>query len=229
MHWTRQNTRSSHVNALTLRTTDPVSGQPALKSGSVAARRYEAKWYGYLASVNAIDLDGLTNGEYAAKARTVTGYQAEIAGLHAAPSGDALTALFRQMTGRTLGEIAQVSDVKTGQTRLALTHEGQLVAALFMGPAPVSLSRAAVINTIGTQTPALMALAGRASAGMVDDGAIVCACFSVGVNALTRAIEAGAQSVAELGERTCAGTNCGSCRPELAAFLKVARPRIAAE
>jgi assimilatory nitrate reductase catalytic subunit len=43
-----------------------------------------------------------------------------------------------------------------------------------------------------------------------------------------RAIEAGeVTTLAEIGAALGAGTNCGSCRPELAALLD--RPRLAAE
>jgi assimilatory nitrate reductase catalytic subunit len=64
---------------------------------------------------------------------------------------------------------------------------------------------------------------------MPDNGAIVCSCFSVGTHAIRRAIAQGADTVAALGQRTCAGTNCGSCKPELAAFLAAIPARVAAE
>ncbi|MEH6648237.1 (2Fe-2S)-binding protein [Sulfitobacter sp.] len=43
------------------------------------------------------------------------------------------------------------------------------------------------------------------------------------------AIANGARNVAALGEETCAGTNCGSCKPELATLLAEASLRMAAE
>ena len=56
-----------------------------------------------------------------------------------------------------------------------------------------------------------------------DRGGEVCACFGVSMSAVTAAIDKGAVSLAALGAVTKAGTNCGSCRPELRALLRVAR------
>jgi assimilatory nitrate reductase catalytic subunit len=50
---------------------------------------------------------------------------------------------------------------------------------------------------------------------MVSSGPIVCACFGVGRNSISEAIAQGAVTAAEIGTRLKAGTNCGSCIPEL--------------
>ena len=59
-------------------------------------------------------------------------------------------------------------------------------------------------------------LRGTPPQGRQDEGAIVCSCFSVGVNTLTRAIsKQGLDTPEALGVALNAGTNCGSCVPEL--------------
>jgi assimilatory nitrate reductase catalytic subunit len=50
---------------------------------------------------------------------------------------------------------------------------------------------------------------------MANTGPIVCACFGVGRGTICDAIVGGAGSAAEIGARLKAGTNCGSCIPEL--------------
>jgi assimilatory nitrate reductase catalytic subunit len=50
---------------------------------------------------------------------------------------------------------------------------------------------------------------------LASAGPIVCACFGVGRTTICDAITAGAGSAAEVGVRLKAGTNCGSCIPEL--------------
>jgi NAD(P)H-nitrite reductase large subunit len=51
-------------------------------------------------------------------------------------------------------------------------------------------------------------------------GPIVCACFSVGLATIRAAIEAGAATnVEDIGKALRAGTNCGSCLPELKRIL----------
>ena len=62
-------------------------------------------------------------------------------------------------------------------------------------------------------------LLGKPLAGE-DPGRAVCACFGVGVNTLRQAIRDGQLgSVEAIGEALRAGTNCGSCIPELQSLL----------
>ena len=60
-----------------------------------------------------------------------------------------------------------------------------------------------------------MLLSGKAADGLASAGPIVCACFGVGRTTICNAVAAGANSAAEIGARLKAGTNCGSCLPEL--------------
>ena len=55
---------------------------------------------------------------------------------------------------------------------------------------------------------------------IADPGPILCSCFDVGVNTILTAIESqGLTTVEAIGEALQAGTNCGSCRPEIATLL----------
>jgi assimilatory nitrate reductase catalytic subunit len=58
-------------------------------------------------------------------------------------------------------------------------------------------------------------LSGKSMDGLASAGPVVCACFGVGRTTILAAIASGAGSAAELGLRLKAGTNCGSCIPEL--------------
>jgi nitrite reductase (NADH) large subunit len=51
----------------------------------------------------------------------------------------------------------------------------------------------------------------------------VCFCMNVSSGAITRVIQEGASSVAEISEKTCAGTACGKCLPQLGQMLKCAK------
>ena len=63
-------------------------------------------------------------------------------------------------------------------------------------------------------------LGGRRSGdGLAGAGPIVCACFGVGRNTINDAIKDGACSAADIGAALKAGTNCGSCIPELKRML----------
>ena len=60
-----------------------------------------------------------------------------------------------------------------------------------------------------------MLLSGKSSEGAASAGPIVCACFGVGRGTICDTIAAGARTAAEIGAKLNAGTNCGSCIPEL--------------
>jgi assimilatory nitrate reductase catalytic subunit len=53
---------------------------------------------------------------------------------------------------------------------------------------------------------------------------VVCACFGVGRATICDAIASGARSAADIGARLKAGTNCGSCIPELKRLVAESEP-----
>jgi assimilatory nitrate reductase catalytic subunit len=67
-------------------------------------------------------------------------------------------------------------------------------------------------------------LSGRSAAGVASGGPLVCACFGVGRDAIRRAVQGGATTVEAIGAAVKAGTNCGSCLPELRRMVASAEP-----
>jgi assimilatory nitrate reductase catalytic subunit len=61
-----------------------------------------------------------------------------------------------------------------------------------------------------------------------DRGGEICACLGVSIASVQTAIAEGAATLDAVGAMTRAGTSCGSCRPEIRALLRAARPRQAA-
>ena len=57
---------------------------------------------------------------------------------------------------------------------------------------------------------------------------MVCACHGVGLDVITASIAGGAHSVEAVGAACKAGTNCGSCIPEIRKLLPQALARSAA-
>ncbi|QFG35055.1 assimilatory nitrate reductase (NADH) alpha subunit apoprotein [Paracoccus pantotrophus] len=211
MHWTRETAPSGRVDALVPGTVDPVSGQPALKSAPVAIRPFAARWFGFAVSAGAIRPDC----DYWARATLPRGEQAELAGLEMPQDW---TAHARALFGLS-DEPLVLHDRARGQVRLAFLREGRLRAALFVAPGPVGLSRSHVAALLGEGGAEV--LAGRPGADRPDEGALVCACFGIGVNSIVRAIASQAlTSVEAVGQALRAGTNCGSCRPEIRALLE---------
>ncbi len=72
-------------------------------------------------------------------------------------------------------------------------------------------------------------LSGKSADGVGGAGPIVCACFGVGRTTICNAIASGQATVAGLGAELRAGTNCGSCIPELKRLIAQHGPQEAAE
>jgi assimilatory nitrate reductase catalytic subunit len=111
-------------------------------------------------------------------------------------------------------------DTAAGSRRFAAFAGRRLIGALFVAPDPVAVSRPWLAEQLEADFSApadrLRLLAGRAGAGKAERGAIVCACFDVGVNQIVQAASAGGcRTVEAIGAATQAGTNCGSCRGEI--------------
>ncbi|MFH1558114.1 MAG: (2Fe-2S)-binding protein, partial [Pseudomonadota bacterium] len=64
---------------------------------------------------------------------------------------------------------------------------------------------------------------GRRAGARGPCGPLVCACFGVPRGAILEAIAAGDRDSAAIGARLKAGTNCGSCLPEIGQILQDAR------
>jgi assimilatory nitrate reductase catalytic subunit len=225
MHWTDQFASNARVDALVGGATDPISGQPELKFTPVSARRYAAVWYGFAVSVRPLVSQGT---DYFAIAPAKKGWRAELAGL-AAPqdwAGSAQKILALDPSCEALA----YSDAASGQYRLVAFEAGRFVGALFVAREPVAVARAFFVEQLGREVPAgerLRQLSGRPGGETRDRGPMICACFDVGRNEILDAAHQGCGSVAAIGAKLKAGTNCGSCRGEIAGLLAGAKERSA--
>jgi assimilatory nitrate reductase catalytic subunit len=222
MHWSGEFAARARVGALVPGRTDPHSGQPALKAGRAEVRRHAAAWYGFAVS----RARPLASTDYWALAPTPFGWRAELAD---AARPDDWAGLARRLFAAPGAEAVACEDRARGTARIALVEGGRVVAALFAAAEPVAVARAHIVAAFETEAPPTL-LAGRPGAAQEDHGAIVCACFDVGVNTIVGAIARGEVACVEsIGAVLRAGSNCGSCRPELRTLLAVQAPKIAAE
>ncbi|WP_410217416.1 molybdopterin-dependent oxidoreductase [Paracoccus sp. (in: a-proteobacteria)] len=219
IHWSGLTGPSGRIDILVPGLTDPVSGQPASKSAQVTLAAYPAAWHAYLLTA----ADVTPDCSYWAKARVPGGWQIEMADV-------ATPADWLAWAERLLGLATSVllQDPGRGITRMAFHHAGGLKAALFVAPGPVPLARDHVAALLGGVAPDV--LAGHPPADQPDPGPTLCACMNVGRNTVLRALaQGGLDSVEAIGEALGAGSQCGSCRPELAALLSRNRAPLAAE
>ncbi|MBL4766500.1 MAG: molybdopterin-dependent oxidoreductase [Rhodobacteraceae bacterium] len=222
MHWSNTNAPTGRINACVPNVTDPMSGQPASKSTRVRAQRFSPDWYGFAAS--AAQMKPALS--YSAVARTTTGWRCELADQSTPDNWEHQA---RQILNLDDGSVSMMRDPSRGTVRVAI-HQGAVLKGLFFAsPRPVSVARDLVISKINQDVPALAALAGLPMADQPDPGPIVCACFNVGANPIRAAIQQGATTMVAVGQCTAAGTNCGSCKPELQALINASQLRTAAE
>ena len=238
MHWSEVWAARARVDALVSATLDPVSGQPASKSERAALRRWPAASHAFLVHERAphggrppaLRPEALRDafpGDYWALSPTPAGWRLELASL-AGPARlsrriDALLDATREGAARPLQGVAQEDLGHFGARRLLLDGT-RLVAAAFSGPEPLDLARGWLAGLVGGPVADAAfrhrLLAGRPCGDAADPGAAVCTCLGVGARALEAAVAGGCRSVAEVGRATGAGTNCGSCRPEIRRLLE---------
>jgi assimilatory nitrate reductase catalytic subunit len=217
MHWSDRYASLARVSALLGDARDPLSGQPELKHMPVAVHRYAPAWYGFALSREPLTVDGCS---YVARSRSQGHWRYELA-------GETLPASWSEWAEPLLGpsdERVELSDAGGGRYRGARVADERLQACLFVAttktlPSRTWLGALFAADVLGAAERAAI-LAGRPAKAGEETGPIVCACFAVGRSTLLRAIRTQELVSAEqIGKTLRAGTNCGSCVPELNALL----------
>ena len=222
IHWSHQNASAGRASALVHAVTDPISGQPDAKATRARVMPLAVKVQGMLLSRTNVDLAGAC---YWAGAAMPHGHLYHLAlDLDADACSDWSARVLPQ------GERLVLADPASGRLRVAVLRAGRLEAVLYLSSErePLSLDWIKACFGKSELAPAdrRALLAGRA-VDAVDEGPTVCACFGVGRNRIAACIAAGAASTQDIGARLRAGTNCGSCVPELKRLL-VERPAVPA-
>ncbi|MDO9427382.1 MAG: nitrate reductase [Methylobacterium sp.] len=221
-HWSDATASDARVGALVRGVPDPVSGQPELKATPAAVAPAPYRNRGFL----------LTRTEHTPPAgwwwarATVEGGS----GLQFATQ-ESSRAVALMMRGLFQGlELAEYADHARGHYRCAVYDGVRLVACLALAPSearPGWESAKAYFAADEIEPAARRALlSGRAESASA--GPTVCACHGVGLDVITGVIAAGAGSVEAVGAACKAGTNCGSCIPEIRKLLPQVLARNAA-
>ncbi|MCI4643495.1 MAG: molybdopterin-dependent oxidoreductase [Hyphomonadaceae bacterium] len=214
MHWTDRYSSSGRVDALVAPNTDPVSGQPESKHGTVFIAPLKAAWFGFMVTREALTPELLSELDYWAVAKAGSGWRYELAG----------SAEMSDWLGKAIpaDEALQLSS-RHDQLGRALVQGDRLEAAIIASSnGPVEADRtwlAGLLDLPIDGETRIGLLAGRPAMGK-SAGKIICSCLGVGSAAIQEAVHAGALSVDGIGAATGAGTNCGSCKPEIRAMLE---------
>ena len=222
MHWNDQFAAKARVDALVPAITDPVSGQPASKHVAARVARFEVARYGFAVLRNRPER---LDADYWAIAPANGGWRVELAFTDGERDWNALAHTLFGV--REDGGVLSYADREAGQLRFAAFTVDRLTGALFLATEPVAVSRNWAVDQLGVDFSERRArfavVAGRPGKGIVDKGATVCSCFSVGVKQIAAAVAGGRVTVDAIGRALQAGTNCGSCRSEIQEIIDAHR------
>lgn len=219
IHWSDATAHLARVGALVHPETDPVSGQPDSKATAAAVAPVTYRYRGFVISGKRL----IPPADWRVRVRLATGWLHLVA-LDRMPEPSWRAWVAAVVPEATEGDIVELLDHRDDVYRVAWIHESRLAGCAcvagagslppwewlggLLGGAPLNESTRRAL------------LAGRAPDGSGDYGSLVCACFGVGHARILEAIAAGGlSSVETIGEVLGAGTNCGSCLPELRRLL----------
>ncbi len=234
IHWNDTVSGAARVGALVNPVVDPVSGEPEFKHTPARVCAFEVAWQGFALARTPLALEDTTywsrtlgdgcqryemagrrvRGDWSPWARRLLGD----AGASGATAGRAAN-----------GDWLEYVDRANGVYRAALLREDRLQGCVFLSPRPDLPPREWLSSLFAkeslTHADRVGLLLGRPADAAADTGPVVCVCFNVGRNTLVQAIgDFSLDSPQAIGKRLRAGTNCGSCIPELKALLSTQQP-----
>jgi assimilatory nitrate reductase catalytic subunit len=217
IHWSDATASSARVGDLVTPATDPFSGQPEAKATPAAIAPVTFCRRGFALTRLSPELPA---GTWWARVAIAGGCGILIA-TNENPS------VWRNRAASLFGadcELAEYIDAQRGVYRVAACARGRLEGCLFVGPADAPPQWDVIKALFEADTLAdhdrRVLLSRRPGDGRRTIGPIVCTCFGVGLAAIRDALASRrATSVEEIGAVLRAGTNCGSCLPELKKML----------
>lgn len=223
MHWSSQFASSGRIGAVVNPEVDPLSGQPESKHTPVCIQSYRPAWQGFALSRIPLSSTADTCSFWViVKGKQFWRY--ELAGESFPNDWQQWAHQFAGAEGGHPLEWIDYMDRAAGCFRSAAIHNNRMEFCIFIAPSLDLPSRSWLAGLFDRQAlrpeERRTVLTGRPAAGRPDHGRIVCSCFGVGLNSLVDAIRSRKLTTPqEIGAALQAGTNCGSCVPELRALI----------
>jgi assimilatory nitrate reductase catalytic subunit len=213
IHWSDETASCARVGDLVAPHTDPHSGQPEAKATPAAIAPVDFSLRGFTRTRHALEFP---QGTWWARAAVAEGIEYRLATslgpLH-----------WHDFAHRAFSPRARLADrLADGTYSAGAFLDGELYGCLCLGPAHKPLQFAALSDDALEEN-------GSRSARRVDDSIragepVVCACFGIKLDAVRNAVALGeANTLAQIGRKLRAGTNCGSCLSELKRLIVLAR------
>ncbi len=209
IHWSDETASAARVGELVSAQTDPHSGQPEAKATPAAISPVSFSLGGFTRTHHS---PALPEGTWWARVAVAEGAEFRLATSRG-------PMVWHDFAYRSLAGDAQLAEAVDGESyRAAAFVDGELEGCLCLAPA----------GTLPRWVPAAFTAAdivdgGRLAARVANDvemEAVICACFQIGTHAVREAVTCGrVRSLDDIGRELRAGTNCGSCLPELKRIL----------
>ena len=235
MHWSDTFTKNARVGQLIDKHIDPISGQPEFKYTPVEIKPAAVNWHALLILREGVDDSSIINHTesiYWVKNKYISTYEYFLAG-----NNESSLASYYQLACDLFSNDADIitySDEKNNILRFAILKDSHLQLIMFFDANKNKLPNTNWLHSCFNESIATLAnkinvkpaifnqflLAGKPADGDFDVGRIVCSCFTVGEKTIQRAISKhDCKTTQDIGKCIKAGTNCGSCIPELELIL----------
>jgi assimilatory nitrate reductase catalytic subunit len=211
IHWSSENSSAARVGAMVQAVTDPVSGQPESKATPARIEALAISHYGFALSRQRF---APVDMAYWSTATTRFGHMLVFAIDRPMDEwSERLQGVF------PAGDRLDLTDTAAGSYRAAVLRNGRLEAVVIVSATPKLPSpdwlKSQFERDVIPASERRRLLAARPVDATTDEGPIVCVCFHVGQRAIEDAAAKGCCTVDAIGKALGAGTNCGSCVPEL--------------
>jgi assimilatory nitrate reductase catalytic subunit len=228
IHWNDQFASDARVGGLVNPVVDPISGEPEFKHTPVRIEPFLVDWHGFVLTRQPLMTEPAT---WWTRIQGQRFLRYELGGREKIPD---FSIWARQLLGAEFDEAdwLEYSDATAGIYRAAFVVDDRIEACVFLSPRPDLPSRAWLSGLFTKprleELDRIGLLVGQPTNPQADTGAVVCSCFGVGRNVILDAIRAkNLRDFHQVGACLKAGTNCGSCVPEIKSLLASAHSEAA--
>jgi assimilatory nitrate reductase catalytic subunit len=213
IHWTAETSSSGRIGEVVAANVDPISGQPETKATPATITPVKFDFRGFILTRSPVEMP-----EEAWWVKVAVN-----GGVGYFFAGDQSLAEWRDYARGLFAtdfETADYVDEPRGIYRIAAFRHSRLDGCLFVGPVETAPHWNGIAGLFAAPTLSSsdrrILLSGRTADGLEQGGPLVCSCFGVGLIAIQDFLASGQASDAEgIGKALGAGTNCGSCLPEI--------------
>lgn len=221
IHWSAQFASHGRIGALVNPAVDAISKQPESKHTPVRIKPYHTAWHGFILSRHPLQF---ANPDYLVKIKGDQFYRYEMAGKDRPESWPEWTKKKLCRDDLYPAQWQEYADPEYGIYRAARLLNDGLESIVFIAPDFNLPDRnwlsSLFLKTELNRNERLALLTGKPPLGEPDVGTIVCSCFNIGEKTILAEIKAKSLTThQDVGLCLKAGTNCGSCIPEIKALL----------